>query len=262
MHTHPEAARRRLKQSDENWTAYIKQVYGHDRNLASHYDMVLDTGRLGYASGQAAPPVVLYTYRLQGTITDAAGRPVAGATVVTRTQDRDFWTFSQPSDAGGHYVSFFTASDETGADPVPLTVQVASGAVSYASPAGKTVSFSALRSATMDIRLPASPAAPLALPTATSYPGAVYEGTLVGVSGPGGVVRPVSATWPDASGAPAVKQPFRSCSTDATHQSVDWQVAICERARSWPLIDRYASAWSLNSTGRTNYRRVFDTVIY
>jgi cytidylate kinase len=41
-------ARRRMKQSDENWTAYIKQVYGHDRNLASHYDLVLDTGRLGY----------------------------------------------------------------------------------------------------------------------------------------------------------------------------------------------------------------------
>jgi cytidylate kinase len=41
-------ARRRLKQTDENWTAYIKQVYGHDRNLPSHYDLVLDTGRLGY----------------------------------------------------------------------------------------------------------------------------------------------------------------------------------------------------------------------
>jgi len=41
-------ARRRIKQTDENWTAYIKQVYGHDRNLAAHYDMVLDTGRLGY----------------------------------------------------------------------------------------------------------------------------------------------------------------------------------------------------------------------
>jgi cytidylate kinase len=37
-----------VKQADENWTAYIKQVYGHDRNLASHYDLVLDTGRLGY----------------------------------------------------------------------------------------------------------------------------------------------------------------------------------------------------------------------
>jgi cytidylate kinase len=43
-----EEARHRLKHADENWTAYIKQVYGHDRNLASHYDLVLDTGRLGY----------------------------------------------------------------------------------------------------------------------------------------------------------------------------------------------------------------------
>jgi cytidylate kinase len=43
-----EEARRRIKQADENWTAYIKQVYGHDRNLSSHYDLVLDTGRLGY----------------------------------------------------------------------------------------------------------------------------------------------------------------------------------------------------------------------
>src|SRR5258708_203908 len=46
--TSEEEARRRLKQTDENWTSYIKQVYGHDRNLASHYDLVLDTGRLGY----------------------------------------------------------------------------------------------------------------------------------------------------------------------------------------------------------------------
>ncbi|MFI5283021.1 MAG: AAA family ATPase [Candidatus Dormibacterales bacterium] len=43
-----EEARRRLKQTDENWNAYIKQVYGHDRNLPSHYDLVMDTGRLGY----------------------------------------------------------------------------------------------------------------------------------------------------------------------------------------------------------------------
>ncbi len=90
-----------------------------------------------------------------GTITDAAGKPVAGATVVTRTQDRDFWTFSQPSDSSGHYVSFFTASDETGADPVPLTVQVASGNISYASPINKNVNFASLHSATMDVRLPA-----------------------------------------------------------------------------------------------------------
>jgi len=46
--TSEDEARRRIKLTDENWTAYINQVYGHDRNLAGHYDMVLDTGRLGY----------------------------------------------------------------------------------------------------------------------------------------------------------------------------------------------------------------------
>jgi cytidylate kinase len=43
-----EEAKKRLKQTDENWTAYIRQVYGHDRIHPAHYDMVLDTGRLGY----------------------------------------------------------------------------------------------------------------------------------------------------------------------------------------------------------------------
>lgn len=49
-----EQARRLLKQTEENWSAYIKQVYGHDRNLPSHYDLVLDTGRLGYETAVAA----------------------------------------------------------------------------------------------------------------------------------------------------------------------------------------------------------------
>ncbi len=41
-------ARKRLRHSDENWTAYIRQVYGHDRIHPAHYDMVIDTARLGY----------------------------------------------------------------------------------------------------------------------------------------------------------------------------------------------------------------------
>ena len=89
---------------------------------------VVVTGRISYEDGSPPPPVVLYTYRLVRHDHRRARAPVAGATVVTRTQDRNFWTFSQPSDASGHYVSFFTASDQAGEDPVPLTVQVASGA--------------------------------------------------------------------------------------------------------------------------------------
>lgn len=54
-------ARRRIKLTDENWTAYIKQVYGHDRNHPGHYDLVLDTGRLGYESTVAVIVTALKT---------------------------------------------------------------------------------------------------------------------------------------------------------------------------------------------------------
>lgn len=43
-----EEARRRLRQVDANRRAYIRQVYNHDWLDPSHYDLVLDTGRLGY----------------------------------------------------------------------------------------------------------------------------------------------------------------------------------------------------------------------
>ena len=54
-----EEAGRRLKHTDENWTSYIKQVYGHDRNDPAHYDIVLDTGRLGYEAAVEAVLVAL-----------------------------------------------------------------------------------------------------------------------------------------------------------------------------------------------------------
>ncbi|MGE5689362.1 MAG: PQQ-binding-like beta-propeller repeat protein [Pseudomonadota bacterium] len=160
---------------------------------------VLVTGRVGFAGGAAAPPVVLYTYQLRGRVVDASGNPVRGAVVVTRTLDRDFWTMSTPTDASGRYVSFFAASDRTEANPVPMNVQVAVGNVSYAFPATRPVRFQRLRSAELDIRLPAS-GTTLTTPDTTSYPGAVYQGMLVGVSGRRGVIRPIAARWPDARG--------------------------------------------------------------
>jgi alcohol dehydrogenase (cytochrome c) len=159
---------------------------------------VLVTGRATFARGTPFPPVVLFTYRLSGKITDSDGKPVEGASVVTRTLDRNFWTFSEPSDAQGNYTSFFTASDQTEADPVPMNVQVALGDTSYAFATGKSVSFKRLRSATMDIRLPASGA--LAVPETTSYVGGVYDGLLIGVARADHTVRPLSATWPDGQG--------------------------------------------------------------
>ena len=156
------------------------------------------SGRLVSADGGLPPAVALYTYRLTGVITDSQGKPVPGAIVVTRTRDRDFWTFSTRADSLGRYTSFFAASDETAADPVILAVQVAVGNDSYGLPTGVEVPFDRLHSARMDVRLPASGTG-LPAPRPASYAGAVYEGILVGVSAPG-VVKPVSARWPDRSG--------------------------------------------------------------
>jgi alcohol dehydrogenase (cytochrome c) len=160
---------------------------------------VLVTGRAGYIGGAAPPTVVLYTYQLTGTIVDSSGNPVPNAYVITRTQDRDFWTFSQPSNAQGRFISFYTASDETTDNPVPLAIQVAVGSVAYGLPVGVNANFPRLRSASVDIKLPASPGAPV-ISTPQGYAGAVYEGLLIGVSRGGKVVKPVSARWPDGRG--------------------------------------------------------------
>jgi len=49
-----EEARRRIKHVDANRRAYVRQVYNHDWLDASHYHVVLDTGRLGYDRSAAA----------------------------------------------------------------------------------------------------------------------------------------------------------------------------------------------------------------
>ena len=156
------------------------------------------SGRAVRADGAPVPGVVLLSYRLEGTVTDSSGHPVQGATVVSRTTDRDFWTFSLPSNANGHYVSFFSASDEQGSDPVQLNVQVAVGQRSYS--AGlQNVDFKRLKSATMDLKLPASGLG-LPLPKSTPNEGAVYRGLIVGALGPRGVLKPLAVRWPDAAG--------------------------------------------------------------
>ncbi len=159
---------------------------------------ILVTGRAVRVDGAPAPGVVLLSYRLHGTIKDAGGNPVRDATVVTRTTDRDFWTFSEPSDLNGHYVSYFSASDESGSNPVALSVQVAAGNVSYGSGI-RTVKFSRLHSATMDVELPAK-STTLTLPLSTPEEGAFYRGLLVGASGPTGVIKPLAAHWPARDG--------------------------------------------------------------
>jgi cytidylate kinase len=43
-----EEARRRVKQTDANRAAYVKQVYGHDWLGPQHYHLMLNTAWVGY----------------------------------------------------------------------------------------------------------------------------------------------------------------------------------------------------------------------
>ena len=180
------------------------RLRGLRARVQSNHEVVV-TGRLVGSNGQAPPLVRLQTYQLTGTITDAAGKPVQGAVVITRTQDRDFWTHSSASDQNGRYTSFFSASDETSADPVPLSVGVALGDVSYGGVLGTNASFKRLRSAVMNIQLGAGVNYTLQSPS--SYVGAVYSGLVVGVTAGGKVVKPLAARWPDATGAFSMRLP-------------------------------------------------------
>ena len=112
-----------------------------------------------------------------------SGKPVAGAYVVSRTNDRDYWTFSEPTNAQGRFTSFFPASDLTNADPVEFSIQVALGRASYTTGATNP-KFKRRSSATLDLKLPASGTV-MAVPTSTPKVGATYRGLVVGVSNAG-----------------------------------------------------------------------------
>jgi alcohol dehydrogenase (cytochrome c) len=165
---------------------------------------VVVTGRLSDTKNNAPPTVLLYSYLLKGRITDSNGNPVRGAVVTTRTGDRQFWTQGRPSGPNGTYASFLVAANQAGDDPVPMQVGVAVGDNFWAEPAADLVDFAKLKSSTLDIQLPANSGNNSLVKSSLNpqpIPGAVYQGLIVGVvGGRGGLVKPVSATWPDGSG--------------------------------------------------------------
>jgi hypothetical protein len=195
------------------------------------------TGRVTLG-GEPAKPVTLTAYELTGTVLDASGRPVEDAIVSTRTTDRDFWTFSEPSDAKGRYRSNFAASDRLGSDPVPITVHVAVGDDAYAFLPEETVLFERLKSAEMDIRLPPQ-GFPLALPEPRSYPGARYKGVLVGAIANGRPLRPVRATWPDEEGRFELVLPASLAGTTVSLWAGELELFSRQTARPGGPVERW-----------------------
>jgi hypothetical protein len=159
---------------------------------------VLVTGKATDAAHNGPPTVHLLTYELSGRITNAQGDPVKGAFVVTRTLDRNYWTRSNPSNASGYYTSYFPASDQTDANPVPISVGVAYGSVSYGGVLGTNVNFARLHSSVMNVQLGNGTSYTIGQPAA--YTSSIQAGLTIGVTVGDKVVKPISARWPKAEG--------------------------------------------------------------
>ena len=71
-----------------------------------------------------------------------------------------------------------------------------------------------------------------------SQPGAYWKGMAIGVSGPKGVVKPVSATWPDAKGVFTLTLPASAASQTLRFWQIDLEAfspAEAEAAAGGPI---------------------------
>jgi glucose dehydrogenase len=159
---------------------------------------VLVTGRATDSAHNGPPGVHLLTYVLSGRVTDVQGNPVKGAIVVTRTLDRQYWTRSNPTNAQGYYSSFFPASDQSSADPVPISVGVALGNISYGGALGTNINFARLQSSVLNIQLGNGTSYTISPPD--PYVSSIQAGLTVGVTIGDKVVKPLSARWPKRNG--------------------------------------------------------------
>ena len=108
-----------------------------------------------------------------------------------RTEDRNYWTRSDPTNAHGYYTSFFPASHQTDDNPVSIAVGVALGNVSYGGTLGVNMNFARLRSSVMNVQLGAGSLFTVSPPTA--YSSVVLDRLTIAVRAGGKVIRPLSA---------------------------------------------------------------------
>jgi hypothetical protein len=184
------------------------------------------SGVAHFRDGAPVVPVVLYSYRLRGIVTDESGDPLANAVVSTRNADREAWTLSTPTAADGRYDSFFYPGTASGA----FDVRVAHRDAAYELPSANTVSFTPLQSERMDARVDTRTGT---IRTLTVVPerGAVYEGLFVGVLLDGTPLHVTAATWPDARGRFSI-----------TFDAPDGSTVRASDLRTWQAQGYYFSA--------------------
>ena len=138
-------------------------------------------------------------FPIKGTIKDAKGNPVEGATVNIRRDGVEGFSMSEPSSANGEYAMYYIPEDD---ENHYLNVYIPSEDVTYTLPEGKAFLFPDDFGITLDITLPEEGTVIKDEPptlVATSAKGALYKGVLFGLNTPVDVNYSVTVPQRDGS---------------------------------------------------------------
>jgi hypothetical protein len=130
--------------------------------------------------GEEYPSFTPDKYKIGGTIKDANGNPVAGATINLRRDGVEGFSMSKPSDQNGKFEMYYLPEDDE-----DHYFYVHYKDINYTLPPKKVYQFPADISVNIDVTLPKDGSiimdTPPTLVTETA-PGALYKGTLIGVN--------------------------------------------------------------------------------
>ena len=162
------------------------------------------SGRITFGKGQAPHPVQLYSYELTGHGHRRERRACQGGDrhdPHRRPQVLDVLR----ADGRQRQVHLVPRRGRPGGRQPRADGRCGVGRRERLHGAGRSTRSTSPRSpsSTLNIQLPSTPGATLVKSSLNpqAVPGALYRGLLVGVvGGKGGVIKPLSATWPDANG--------------------------------------------------------------
>lgn len=160
--------------------------------MTTHYRTVI-----GKFSCFCSVSFVPSKYKIAGTIKDANGNPVEGATVNIRRDGVEGFTMSNASNKNGEYFMYYLPEDEEDHYMVVILKDTI-----YTLPENKVFVFPDDIGINIDITLPKEGTVIMDKPptlVVTSAPGAYYKGTLIGVNVPKNSNYTISIPNPDGS---------------------------------------------------------------
>ena len=184
-----------------------------DKNLVDVY------ARAVLKENEEFPKFGVEKFPIMGTIKDADGNPVQGATVNIRRDGVEGFSMSNPSNENGEYAMYYIPADD---ENHYLNVYDPNKEVTYTLPEGKAFLFPDDIGIKLDIVLPKEGTIIRDEPptlVATSTEGALYKGVLIGLN----ISENYSITVPERDGSFVVTLPKDVWAKNPTFYQINYR---------------------------------------